>query len=81
MLKQINFTTDHGVEYIMLNDSTYLTDEQAVAECEFVGFGGGCNYKLFPYYVIIEKQKEPILKCIKDHISGKHCGGASNNDV
>jgi hypothetical protein len=37
-------------------------------ECEFVGCGMGYNKDLFPYYMIIEKAKEPILKAI-----GKHC--------
>lgn len=70
MLKQINFTLN-GVEYVMLYDSDKLTDEQAIAECEFVGWGSGKDPDLFPYYLIIEKRKQPLLKCIKKHILEK----------
>lgn len=68
MLKQIDFTTNQGLKYIMLYDSDYLTDEQALIECEFVGWGGGHDYSLFPHYVIIDAEKRPILRCIKEYI-------------
>lgn len=68
MLKQIDFTMN-GIEYIMLYDSDKMTDEQALAECEFVGWGMGKEKELFPYYLIVEKMKTPILHCIKRHLS------------
>lgn len=71
MLKEIDFTTNTGLKYIMLYDSDYLTEEQALIECEFVGCGMGHNEELFPHYLIVEKMKTPILHCIKEHISEK----------
>ena len=70
MLKQIDFTINN-VEYCILYDSTKLTEEQAIIECEFVGWGMGHDESLFPYYIIVEKVKTPILKCIKEHILTK----------
>lgn len=70
MLKQIDFSMN-GIEYIMLYDSEKLTDEQALAECEFVGWGMGNCKELFPHYLIVEKMKTPILNTIKEHISEK----------
>lgn len=68
MLKQIDFSTNTGCEYIMLYMSDKLTDEQALKECEFVGCGGGCDWNLYPYYLIIPKKKRPLLMAIKEHI-------------
>ena len=67
MLKQIDFTF-RGIDYYMFYDDTHMSSEQALIECEFVGCGMGYNKDLFPYYMIIEKAKEPILKAI-----GRHC--------
>lgn len=36
MLKEIDFTTNQGLRYIMLYDSDYLTEEQALLECDFI---------------------------------------------
>ena len=72
MLKQINFTTNSGMEYIMLYDSSKMTEEQALIECEFVGWGGGHDYSLFPHYIIIDKEKQPMLKCIKEFILSEY---------
>lgn len=58
MLKEIDFSTNQGLKYIMLYDSDYLTEEQALIECEFVGCGGGHDYNLFPHYVIIDEEKK-----------------------
>ena len=74
MLKQINFSTNGGLKYIMLYDDEYLTEEQALVECEFVGWGGGHDYNLFPHYVIIDEEKRPILKCIKEFILNEYGG-------
>lgn len=70
MLKQIDFKLS-GIDYIMLYDSDNLTDEQALAECEFVGWGLGKEQHLFPHYLIVEKLKMPILQTIKDHVRDK----------
>jgi hypothetical protein len=74
MLKQINFSTNGGLKYIMLYDDEYLTEKQALVECEFVGWGGGHDYTLFPHYVIIDEEKRPILKCIKEFILNEYGG-------
>lgn len=79
MLKEIDFTTNQGLKYIMLYDSDYITEEQALIECEFVGWGGGHDYNLFPHYVIIDAEKRPILKCIKEFILKTY--GGNNNDI
>ena len=79
MLKEIDFSTNSGLKYIMLYDSNYLTEEQALFECEFVGCGGGHDYNLFPHYVIIDEEKRPILKCIKEFILNQY--GGSKGDV
>ena len=68
MLKQIDFSMNNGEEYIMLYMSDKLTDEQALTECGFVGCGGGHDYSLFPYYLIVPKEKRPLLVAIKEHI-------------
>ena len=67
MLKQIDFTLS-GTEYSILYDSGHMTDKQAKLECEFVGWGKGCDESLYPYYLIVTKLKKPILSCIKKHI-------------
>ena len=67
MLKQIDFTLNN-IEYSILYDSDHMTQEQAIAETEFVGWGGGCNHNLYPYYLIVEKGKSQILKTIRDHV-------------
>ena len=72
MLKEIDFTTNTGLEYIMLYDSSKMTEEQALVECEFVGWGAGHDYSLFPYYIIIDKEKRPMLKCIKEFILNEY---------
>jgi hypothetical protein len=71
MLKQIDFEMDTGLQYMIFYDSDKMTEEQAIAECEFVGWGKGCNEALFPYYLIVPKEKKPILECIKEYISDK----------
>ena len=68
MLKRIDFTLSSGIEYVMLYDSSKMTEEQAMTECKFVGWGGGHNYDLFPHYLILDKKKLPMLLCIKDYI-------------
>lgn len=68
MLKQIDFTMSNGLKYYMFFDDAYMTEEQALVECEFVGWGAGHDYSLYPYYLIVPEGKEPILKTI-----GKHC--------
>ena len=68
MLKQIDFTMNTGLKYHMFFDDEYMTKEQALVECEFVGWGAGHDYSLYPYYLIVPEGKEPILKTI-----GKHC--------
>ena len=67
MLKQIDFTLS-CIEYSILYDSDHMTDKQAKLECEFVGWGKGCDESLYPYYLIVTKSKKPILSCIKKHI-------------
>ena len=79
MLKQIDFSTNSGLKYIMLYDDEYLTEEQALVECEFVGWGGGHDYALFPHYVIIDEEKRPILKCIKEFILNEY--GGNKDDI
>jgi hypothetical protein len=66
MLKQIDFTYK-GIEHCILYDSDYVTDEQAMLECEFIGWGKGHDESLYPYYLIVSKDKKPILSCIKEH--------------
>lgn len=68
MLKQIEFTMEPGLKYFMFYDSEKMTEEQALLECEFVGWGGGHDESLFSYYLIVPVEKQPILKTI-----GKHC--------
>ena len=71
MLKQIDFTMS-GIEYFIFYDSDKMTEKQALAECEFVGWGKGCNESLYPYYLIVPKGKKHILKTIKEYISDKY---------
>lgn len=68
MLKQIDFTMNTGCSYHMFFDDEHMTEEQALIECEFVGWGVGHDESLYPYYLIVPAGKEPILKTI-----GKHC--------
>lgn len=68
MLKQIDFTMSTGLKYHMFFDDEHMTEEQALVECEFVGWGAGHDCGLYPYYLIVPEGKEPILKII-----GKHC--------
>lgn len=68
MLRQINFTMNTGLKYHMFFDDEHMTEEQALVECEFVGWGAGHDYSLYPYYLIVPDGKEPILKTI-----GKYC--------
>ena len=63
VIKRIDFRMN-GIEYVMFFDSIKMTDKQALAECEFVGWGMGNDETLFPYYIIIEKQKLPIVNAI-----------------
>lgn len=79
MLREIDFSTNSGLKYIMLYDSDYLTEEQALLECEFVGWGGGHDYSLFPHYIIIDEAKRPMLKCIKEFILKEY--GGKKDDV
>lgn len=72
MLRQINFTM-RGIKYIMLFDSDKMTEEEALIECEFVGCGMGHKEELFPYYLIVEEMKKPILNCIRDFVKEKYC--------
>jgi hypothetical protein len=67
MLEQIDFGFNDGREYCIFYDSDHMTEEQARAECEFVGWGKGCDESLYPYYIIVPKAKKPILSCIKEH--------------
>lgn len=78
MLKQIDFSMN-GIEYIMLYDSEKISDEQALAECEFVGWGMGKEKELFSHYLIVEKMKLPILQTIKNHVIEKHCKPKEEN--
>ena len=73
MLKEIDFTTNSGIKYIMLYDSEKMTDEEALTECEFLGWGMGHKHELFPHYMIIEEAKRPILNTIKFFIMHKYC--------
>lgn len=68
MLEQIDFTYQ-GIEYCILYDSNHMTEEQALAECEFVGWGGGHDFELYPYYLIVPKKKKHILTCIKEYLT------------
>ena len=68
MLKQINFTMNNGCSYYMFFDDEYMTEQQALVECEFVGHGAGYDHSLYPYYLIVPEGKESILKTI-----GKFC--------
>ena len=67
MLKQIDFTMNTGLKYHMFFDDEYMTEEQALVECEFVGWGAGHDHSLYPYYIIVPEGKEPILKTIVKH--------------
>lgn len=71
MLKGIDFSTNQGRNYTMLYDSDYLTEEQAIIECEFVACGCKPDYNLFPHYIIIDEEKRPILRCIKEYVAEK----------
>jgi hypothetical protein len=71
MLKQIDFTYQ-GIEYCILYDSNYMTDEQAELECEFVDWGMGHDETLYPYYLIVHKKKAPILSCIREFIEDRY---------
>ena len=75
MLMQIDFTLS-GIEYSMFYDSDKMTKEQALIECEFVGWGMGHDKSLFPHYLIVEKMKAPILKTI-----GNHCREEERNKL
>ena len=68
MLRQIDFTMNSGLKYHMFFDDEHMSEEQALVECEFVGWGAGHDYSLYPYYIIVPEGKEPILKAI-----GKYC--------
>ena len=68
MLKQIDFGFTGGREYCILYDDEHMNQEQAEKECEFMGWGKGCDESLYPYYLIVSKEKKPILSCIKKHI-------------
>lgn len=71
MLKQLEVKLAeqwHGFdEYYILYDDTFMTEEQAEKELEFIGWGMGFNPKLYPYYLILPKVKKPILKSIKKY--------------
>ena len=69
MLRQIDFGFEDGREYCILYDNSYMTEEQAKNECEFVGWGKGCDESLYPYYLIVSKAKKPILSCIKEYLT------------
>jgi hypothetical protein len=71
MLRQIDFTS-RGIEYTMLFDSDKMNETQALQECEFIGWGKGCDESLFPYYIIFPTAKMPIMMCIKEFIRNKY---------
>ena len=55
-------------EYYIFYDDEHMTQEQAEKELEFIDCGGGCNPKLYPYYLILPKVKKPILSAIKEYL-------------
>lgn len=67
MLQQIDFGFSDGREYCILYDDEHMTEEQAKLECEFIGWGGGHDKSLYPHYIIVDIEKKPILKCIKNY--------------
>lgn len=69
MLKQIDFK-HNGTDYIMLFDGDKMTEEQALKEVEFTGWGKGCDESLYPYYITVPKSKQPILWAIRTHLRG-----------
>lgn len=71
MIKQIDFGYNDGREYYLFYDDRYMTEEQALKEMEFVGWGKGCNEDLYPYYLIVSQEKKPILEAIKEQVSEK----------
>ena len=67
MLQQIDFGFSDGREYCILYDDEHMTEEQAKLECEFIGWGKGHDESLYPYYIIVDIEKKPILRCIKEY--------------
>jgi hypothetical protein len=72
MIRQIDFGMTDGREYYLFYDDTKMTEEQALKECEFVGWGAGYNESLYPYYLIVPKGKKSILSAIKEEISDEY---------
>ena len=67
MLQQIDFGFSDGREYCIRYDDEHMSEEQAKLECEFIGWGGGHDRSLYPYYIIVDIEKKPILRCIKEY--------------
>ena len=67
LLNCLEFTY-HGIPYLMYYMPDKMTEEQARIEAEFVGWGGGHDYNLFPYYIIIDKKKKDIMERIRNNI-------------
>ena len=80
MLKQLDIKlveTWYGFdEYYILYDDEYMTQEQAEKELEFLGWGKGYDPEKYPYYLILPKEKKPLLKCIKEYFL---CGAYSED--
>lgn len=72
MLRQLDFGYSDRREYCIFYDDAYMTEMQAKRECEFVGWGKGCDESLYPYYLIVSKEKKPILSCIKKYIKEQY---------
>lgn len=71
MLRQIDFIMNDSCAYHMFFDDDYMTEEQALIKCEFVGWGAGHDESLYPYYLIVPVGKAPILKTISKHCREK----------
>ena len=64
----------HGFdEYYVLYDDEHMTREQIEKELEFMDWGMGYDPAKYPYYLILPKEKQPLLRCIKEYfISGAY---------
>ncbi len=60
----------HGFdEYYIFYDDTYMTQEQAEKELEFMDMGMGYDPEKYPYYFILPAVKKPILSAIKEYFT------------
>jgi hypothetical protein len=69
----------HGFdEYYIFYDDTYMTQEQAEKELEFMDMGMGYDLEKYPYYLIVPAAKKPILSAIKEFLTDQGYDMAHN---